>query len=124
MVSDEEILSAYRMVAALEGVFCEPASAASIAGVIKLNDKGFFKEDDSIVCTLTGHGLKDPDNAIKISEQPVTVDAEIGAVLKVLGFKINPTLTLVLFLRERRLFYSLPFKGGLGWGWGKEGIFR
>ena len=86
MVSDEEILSAYRMVAALEGIFCEPASAASIAGVIKLNDKGFFKEGDSIVCTLTGHGLKDPDNAIKISEQPVTVDAEIGAVLKVLGF--------------------------------------
>ncbi len=86
MVSDEEILSAYKRVAALEGVFCEPASAASIAGVIKLSDKGFFKEGDSIVCTLTGHGLKDPDNAIKISEQPVTVDAEMGAVLKVLGF--------------------------------------
>ena len=86
MVSDDEILKAYRMVAALEGVFCEPASAASIAGVIKLNSQGKFKEGDSIVCTLTGHGLKDPDNAIKISEQPVTVDAEMGAVLKVLGF--------------------------------------
>lgn len=86
MVSDDEILSAYRMVAALEGVFCEPASAASIAGVIKLNAKGFFNDGDSIVCTLTGHGLKDPDNAIKISEQPVTVEAEMGAVLKVIGF--------------------------------------
>lgn len=86
MVSDEEILTAYRMVAALEGVFCEPASAASIAGVIKLNSRGVFKEGDSIVCTLTGHGLKDPDNAIKVSEQPVTVEAEMGAVLKVLGF--------------------------------------
>ncbi|MDO8444496.1 MAG: threonine synthase [Deltaproteobacteria bacterium] len=86
MVSDEEILKAYRMVAALEGVFCEPASAASIAGVIKLNSRGVFKEGDSIVCTLTGHGLKDPDNAIKVSEQPVTVEAEMGAVLKALGF--------------------------------------
>ncbi len=86
MVSDEEILKAYRMVAALEGIFCEPASAASIAGVIKLNSRGVFKEGDSIVCTLTGHGLKDPDNAIKVSEQPVTVEAEMGAVLKVLGF--------------------------------------
>lgn len=86
MVSDEEILKAYRMVAALEGVFCEPASAASIAGVIKLNSQGKFREGDSIVCTLTGHGLKDPDNAIKVSEQPVTVEAEMGAVLKVLGF--------------------------------------
>lgn len=86
MVSDEEILKAYRMVAALEGVFCEPASAASIAGVIKLSSRGVFKEGDSIVCTLTGHGLKDPDNAIKVSEQPVTVEAEMGAVLKALGF--------------------------------------
>lgn len=86
MVSDDEILNAYKMVAALEGIFCEPASATSIAGIIKLNDKGFFKEGDSIVCTLTGHGLKDPDNAIKISEQPVTVEAEMGAVLKVIGF--------------------------------------
>jgi len=86
MVSDEEILSAYKMTAALEGVFCEPASAASIAGVIKMNAQGKFKDGDTIVCTLTGHGLKDPDNAIKISEQPVTVEAEMGAVLKVLGF--------------------------------------
>lgn len=86
MVSDDEILNAYRMVAALEGVFCEPASAASIAGVMKLNSRGVFKEGDSIVCTLTGHGLKDPDNAIKVSEKPVTVEAEMGAVLKVLGF--------------------------------------
>ena len=62
MVSDEEILEAYRMMASLEGIFCEPASAASLAGVIKLGRKGFFKEGDVVVLTITGHGLKDPDH--------------------------------------------------------------
>jgi len=52
------------MVAETEGVFCEPASAASIAGVVKLGTEGFFRPGQRLVCTLTGHGLKDPDNAI------------------------------------------------------------
>jgi len=65
MVSDAAILDAYRMAAALEGVFCEPASAASIAGVIQKAASGLFKPGDRVVCTLTGHGLKDPDSALK-----------------------------------------------------------
>ncbi|MEK6678659.1 MAG: threonine synthase, partial [Nitrospirota bacterium] len=85
-VTDDEIMEAYRMIARLEGVFCEPASAASIAGVIKKNSEGIFKEGDTIVCTLTGHGLKDADIAIKVSQRPTTVKAEIGEVLKVLGY--------------------------------------
>jgi len=72
MVSDEEILAAYRLVSSLEGVFCEPASAASIAGLIKKNREGLFVGGERVVCTLTGHGLKDPDNAIKQSPEPVT----------------------------------------------------
>ena len=81
MVSDDEILSAYSLIASMEGIFCEPASAASVAGVIKMNKKGLFREDDTVVCTLTGHGLKDPDTAIKQCEgSMLTVDAELGAV--------------------------------------------
>jgi len=91
MVSDAEILDAYRMVASLEGVFCEPASAASIAGVIKKNKEGLFAGGERIVCTLTGHGLKDPDNAISVSTMPesceptVTCEPTLRKVLDVLG---------------------------------------
>ncbi len=84
MVSDEEIISAYQLIARYEGIFCEPASAASVAGVIKLNGKGYFKKGDSIVCTLTGHGLKDPDNAIKISTQPMTLPPKLDRILDIL----------------------------------------
>ncbi|HTY23215.1 MAG TPA: threonine synthase [Desulfomonilaceae bacterium] len=86
MVSDQEILDAYRMVASTEGVFCEPASAASIAGVIKKTKEGYFEKGARVVCTLTGHGLKDPDNAIKVSAEPVTCEPEMKKVLNVLGF--------------------------------------
>ena len=64
-VSDEEILSAQRMLAGEEGLFVEPASAASVAGVLKKNREGFFQGSESVVCVLTGHGLKDPDIAIE-----------------------------------------------------------
>jgi len=74
-VADEEILQAYAMVAGTEGVFCEPASAASVAGVIKLSRQGALREGDTVVCTLTGHGLKDADTAISVSVQPKTVQA-------------------------------------------------
>jgi len=83
-VTDEEILQAYDMLASLEGVFCEPASAASVAGVIKLNKTGTFKLGDRIVCTLTGNGLKDPDTAMQNVPSPVTIDATEDAVRKVL----------------------------------------
>ncbi|MFM7841604.1 MAG: pyridoxal-phosphate dependent enzyme, partial [Nitrospira sp.] len=85
MVTDEEILYAYSLVAAVEGVYCEPASAASIAGVVRLQKQGVFKKGDTVVCTLTGHGLKDADTAIGVSKQPVTVKADREAVAKLLS---------------------------------------
>ena len=84
MVSDDEILEAYRMMANLEGIFCEPASAASLAGVMKLGQKGFFKKGDVLVLTITGHGLKDPDIAIRISQKPVSIPPKKDAVLEYL----------------------------------------
>jgi len=87
MVTDEEILAAYKLLASTEGVFVEPASAASIAGVIKLVERDFFpKEDGVIVCTVTGHGLKDPDNAIKQADPITVVPAEMGTILKTIGY--------------------------------------
>jgi threonine synthase len=86
MVTDEEILEAYRLVARLEGIFCEPASAAAIAGVIKsAREKGMFEKGDVIVCTLTGHGLKDPDTAISMGVKPVTLPADKSEIIKHLG---------------------------------------
>jgi threonine synthase len=85
IVSDEEILEAYRMMASLEGIFCEPASAASLAGVIKLDRKGFFKRDDVAVLTITGHGLKDPDIAIRVSQKPVSLPPKKDKVLEYLS---------------------------------------
>jgi threonine synthase len=86
MVTDDEILAAYRMIASSEGIFCEPASAASAAGVITYSGRGLFAKGDVIVLTLTGHGLKDPDTAIKVSRQAVTIPPKMDAVLEVLGF--------------------------------------
>ncbi len=84
-VTDEEILEAYRMLASMEGLFCEPASAASLAGVIKKNKDGYFKEGQRrIVCTLTGHGLKDPDRAVALSEKPQVVKPVMEEILKAL----------------------------------------
>ena len=85
MVTDQEILAAYALVAAEEGVFCEPASAASVAGVIKMSRTGLLKEGETIVCTLTGHGLKDADTAISISRQPQTVKATRDDVARLLN---------------------------------------
>ena len=78
--TDEEILRAQKLLAETEGIFCEPASAASIAGVCKDLEKGVIGEGSTIVCTLTGHGLKDPDTAIEQSTKPVVVDAKRGAI--------------------------------------------
>jgi len=83
-VTDEEILEAYNMLACMEGVFCEPASAASVAGIIKLNKAGYFEPGSTIVCTLTGNGLKDPDTAMQNVPKPVTIDANEDAVRKAL----------------------------------------
>jgi threonine synthase len=86
LVTDDEIVEAYRMIAGLEGVFCEPASAASVAGVIKLNRAGYFAGGETVVCTLTGHGLKDPDMAMTVSQKPTTIKARLDDVVKVLGY--------------------------------------
>ncbi len=84
-VTDEEIVDAYRFLAAHEGVFVEPASAASIAGLLKASDMGLVHSDDVIVCTVTGHGLKDPDRAIAEVSVGDAIDADTGEVCRALG---------------------------------------
>ena len=84
-VTDEEIMEAYKLLASSEGVFAEPASAASIAGLKKLADSGRIEAGAVIVCTLTGHGLKDPHNAIKSCPEPLRVPADIDRVLEAMG---------------------------------------
>jgi threonine synthase len=104
-VTDEEMLAAYRRLAALEGVFAEPASCASIAGLIRLSQSGYFEGDAAggriegalapapqhraftgrqrrprVVAVLTGNGLKDPDTAIRVSEAPARMKAELSAL--------------------------------------------
>ena len=83
-VTDEQILEAQKFLAEKEGIFCEPASAASLAGLMVDLARGRIKDGSTIVCTLTGHGLKDPDTAIKLSSTPITVPAEINAVRKII----------------------------------------
>jgi len=70
-VSDDEILDAYRLMAAGEGIFCEPASAAGVAGLIKLHRNGLELEGQSVVCIITGSGLKDPEFAVKFIKSEV-----------------------------------------------------
>lgn len=81
-VSDEQILEAYQLIARFEGYFCEPASAASLAGLVKCAAKKYFTKRQKIVCTLTGHGLKDPDTAIAFSEKPVSATGDVDDILK------------------------------------------
>lgn len=83
-VTDEEIVKAYKLIASSEGVLAEPASAASVAGLIKVKDQ--VKEGSKIVCILTGNGLKDPDNAIKYSNTDVKkTSAELNDILKIMN---------------------------------------
>ena len=85
-VSDEEILDAQRLLARYAGVFCEPASAASIAGLQKSVGKRQIPSGSIVVATLTGHGLKDPDIAIKNSKtETKLVDANLESVLSAIG---------------------------------------
>ncbi len=79
--TDEEILAAQKLLAEKEGVFCEPASATSLAGAMRDINSGKIPEGSTVVCTLTGHGLKDPDIAIKQSTAPVIkIDAKLDQV--------------------------------------------
>src|SRR5271170_1171922 len=83
MVTDAEILAAYRLIAAA-GVFAEPASAASVAGLLKYGATGGIKPGSVVVCTLTGHGLKDPDTALKNLSNTIVVEPDITKVLKIM----------------------------------------
>ncbi|MCK5306836.1 MAG: threonine synthase [Candidatus Omnitrophica bacterium] len=91
-VTDEEIIEAYKILAGEVGVFVEPASAASVAGLIKLSKAGYFEEEGlkgkrkKIVCVLTGHGLKDPERAIKCVSSPEAVEAKKENILKLMGY--------------------------------------
>jgi len=85
-VSEDEIWLAYRRLAEEEGVFVEPASAASVAGVIRLAETGFFGDEPvTVVCTLTGHGLKDPDYALEDAPSLEPVEPSAEAVLERAG---------------------------------------
>lgn len=84
MVTDEEILEAYKLLAAHEGVFCEPASAASVAGLRKMVTLGRVPKGSKVVCVLTGHGLKDPDTAIKTGGTLVEAEPTVSAVEKII----------------------------------------
>ena len=82
-VTDDEILAAYRLIAGRDGIFCEPASAAPIAGILKYRSD---LPEGPVVCTLTGHGLKDPDTASKIDVDLDPVRPTLEAVLTRLGW--------------------------------------
>ncbi|MDM2033117.1 threonine synthase [Mycobacteroides abscessus] len=83
-VTDEEILNAYRLVASSEGVFVEPASAASIAGLLKSVADGWVAKDSTVVCTVTGNGLKDPDNALSGMPEVTPIPVQASAVAEAL----------------------------------------
>ncbi len=81
MVSDDEILDAYRMIASKEGIFCEPASAASFAGLVKMCRQGLNLEGQRVVCIFTGNGLKDPDLAVRsVVSQTTEIEPTLEAV--------------------------------------------
>jgi threonine synthase len=81
-VHDDEIIAAYRTLASQEGIFAEPASAASLAGVMKLRKEGKFSGGETVVCVLTGNGLKDPNVALQtVNTQPLVVESSESAVM-------------------------------------------
>ena len=87
IVSDEEIIEAYKLLHPFEGIACEPASAASVAGLLKSAKAKKIQPESTIVCILTGNGLKDPDSAIKFSDgEKLEVDANLKEVVRLLGF--------------------------------------
>lgn len=84
-VTDEEILSAYRLLASTEGLFCEPSSAAGVAGLLKMKEQGRLDSGQLIVATLTGNGLKDPQWALDSAPEPVVVPVDVTAAARALG---------------------------------------
>jgi threonine synthase len=86
-VSDEQILAAYRLLASKEGLFCEPASAASVAGLLQAHARGQLDPGQTIVCTLTGNGLKDPQWALADATGPVVVPVDAAVAAVALGLR-------------------------------------
>ena len=86
-VTDRDILRAYRLLSTQEGVFVEPASAASVAGLLQLHAAGRLEPGQTVVCTVTGHGLKDPDWAIAGAPAPVTIPADAKAAADLLNLQ-------------------------------------
>lgn len=84
-VTDEEILKAYKMLAENEGIFAEPASCTTLAGILKLKEQGYFKDGETVVCVLTGNGLKDPKTSLTQIPTPEKIKATKEAVLKAIG---------------------------------------
>ena len=88
-VTDDEIVASYRELATSQGIFCEPASAASLAGVVKLAAAGRIPDGATVVCVLTGHGLKDPERAEKVFASPTSIIESApttAAVMRALGW--------------------------------------
>ncbi len=83
--TDAEILAAYRLIAGTEGVFVEPASAASVAGMLAACTEGWIEPGSTVVCTVTGNGLKDPDTAMSFMTEPVVLPVAAEAVTDALG---------------------------------------
>ena len=83
--TDDELLAAYPLLARDEGVFVEPASAASVAGLLKAAEDGWVQRGSTVVCTVTGHGLKDPDTALRDVPAVTALPVDAGAVVAALG---------------------------------------
>ena len=83
LVSDEEILSAEKELASSEGMFCEPSSAATVAGLRKLLDEGVIDRSETVVCVITGAGLKDPDSASKLIGKPPLIKPKMEELKKI-----------------------------------------
>jgi threonine synthase len=79
-VTDDQILAAYRLLAGQEGVFVEPSSATSVAGLLQVADDGRLPRESLVVCTVTGHGLKDPDTALRGIPEPEPTPVDPAAV--------------------------------------------
>jgi threonine synthase len=86
-VTDEQILAAYHLLAEREGVFGEPASAAGVAGLLQARATGQVAPGSVVVCTITGHGLKDPDIAVAGARPPVTISIDVEAAAKALNLR-------------------------------------
>jgi threonine synthase len=87
-VTDEQILVAHKLLGAREGVFVEPASAAGVAGLLQAVDDGLVDRGQRIVCTVTGHGLKDPQWAVAGAPDPVVIPVDTGAAAAALGLRV------------------------------------